>query len=65
MQQRDPTDRRGTTDGNGLGLAIAKELVEMHGGTIEAKSEPLEGSVFMMKLPISGNVATAGSRQND
>ena len=37
--------------GAGLGLAIVKELVEAHGGRIEAKSEYGKGSVFSVHLP--------------
>ena len=40
--------------GLGLGLAIARHLVELHGGTIEAASEGLgQGATFTVKLPIS------------
>jgi PAS domain S-box-containing protein len=40
--------------GLGLGLAIARHIVEMHGGTIEASSEGLgKGSTFKVTLPVS------------
>jgi PAS domain S-box-containing protein len=35
----------------GLGLAIAKEIVEMYGGSIWAESEPGRGSSFHVRLP--------------
>jgi PAS domain S-box-containing protein len=39
--------------GLGLGLAIARRLAEMHGGTIAARSEGLgHGSTFVVQLPI-------------
>jgi signal transduction histidine kinase len=37
---------------SGLGLAIAKSLVEMHGGEISAKSSPGEGATFIITLPV-------------
>ncbi|MDD5037968.1 MAG: HAMP domain-containing sensor histidine kinase [Dehalococcoidales bacterium] len=39
--------------GFGLGLAIAREIVIAHGGTIEAKSEPGEGAEFVIRLLMS------------
>jgi len=39
--------------GAGLGLAIAKGIVEAHGGTLSADSTPGEGSTFAFTLPVA------------
>jgi two-component system, OmpR family, sensor kinase len=38
-------------DGAGLGLSIARQIAEAHGGTIEASSKVGEGSMFVLVLP--------------
>ncbi len=39
------------TEGTGIGLALSKKLVELHGGKIWAESEIGEGATFVVKLP--------------
>ena len=41
----------GETHGHGLGLAIAKKITDLHGGTIQVKSKPGKGTVFTVNLP--------------
>jgi two-component system phosphate regulon sensor histidine kinase PhoR len=42
---------RGGLPGSGLGLSIARHLVELQGGTIEAESTPGAGTVIRLRLP--------------
>lgn len=51
-QMKNGSDR--THEGIGIGLALARKLIELHDGTIEAKSEGLgRGSEFMVRLPLA------------
>ena len=38
-------------DGFGIGLFVAKSIVELHGGQIDVASEPGRGSTFSFTLP--------------
>jgi signal transduction histidine kinase len=48
--------------GTGLGLSVAYGIVERHGGTLTAKSEVGEGSIFTIKIPLKGEPAYGEQR---
>jgi signal transduction histidine kinase len=48
--------------GMGLGLSVAKMMIEMHGGSITAKSIPGKGSNFTIILPVDSANAEAASK---
>jgi signal transduction histidine kinase len=51
--QDDATSQRSQT-GLGIGLALARRLIEMHGGSIEAHSDgPSRGSTFTLRMPVA------------
>ncbi|WEF27935.1 two-component system sensor histidine kinase ZraS [Klebsiella aerogenes] len=39
-------------DGTGLGLAVVQNIIEQHGGTIRAESQPGAGAIFTLWLPV-------------
>ena len=46
--------------GAGLGLTIAHEVVEAHGGSIVPESQEGEGTTFTIRLPVEGHAAAGG-----
>lgn len=48
--------RKTARTGNGLGLAIAKNIIQAHGGTIKVTSKLHEGTTFTIRLPQDTNL---------
>jgi signal transduction histidine kinase len=55
FQQVDSSSTR-QQGGTGLGLSIARQLVLLHGGRIEVRSELGQGAVFQVTLPIRTSI---------
>ena len=53
------------SEGTGLGLAMVKKIVLLHGGSIRAASPPGKGVTFEIRLPLSGPPAPDGGSDVD
>lgn len=54
--QVDPTDRNGV----GLGLSIAKAIIDAHGGSLSVESALGQGTVFSFTLPVQPAMVATG-----
>jgi signal transduction histidine kinase len=51
--------RSKSVEGVGLGLALAKWIVEKHHGQIEAQSQMGKGSSFTMRIPLTSAISSS------
>jgi signal transduction histidine kinase len=65
FRQADSSETR-LYGGIGLGLYVAKNFAELHGGKIEVETEQGKGSTFTVKIPcVIGSAATDGSQEKE
>jgi signal transduction histidine kinase/CheY-like chemotaxis protein len=62
--QEDPSPTR-TAGGLGVGLALVKDLVELHGGEIRAANRPgVDGAIFTIRIPVTQSVAAVAQARS-
>ena len=61
--QVDDSSRR-AHEGTGIGLALVRELVELHGGTVSLTSALGQGSVFTVRLPLAAGASALSARNS-
>jgi signal transduction histidine kinase len=54
--------RRLDASGSGLGLPIARWIVERHGGQIRIESRPSHGTLVTVRLPLARSIVAGGVR---
>ncbi len=54
---RRASNAAGKIAGTGIGMAAARQIVELHGGSIEAESEEGAGSTFTLRLPLEASTS--------
>jgi two-component system CheB/CheR fusion protein len=60
------SSRDSERSGLGIGLTLVRTLVELHGGTVEARSDgPARGSEFVVRLPIAGIATISENPDNE
>ena len=57
--------RARTHEGSGIGLALVRELVVLHGGTVDVESTPDVGTTFRVRVPLGAGAPAAAPTRDD
>lgn len=63
--ERADLEESAAAGGFGLGLGISKQLVELHGGILESRSVPGQGTAFSFRLPLADEAKPSASDPSD